>query len=127
MDGTTQEVSKSICLSTGAHLLLSRLVNVLLQCKYQCNVLCILNFYTVGDVADFPELEFVGCPARYDRQNETYIVDFQWSVPFSPAALSHIELMLIRADRLLRLEDEFNNSKARVFSDNVPVNVSYCQ
>ena len=85
---------------------------------------------TVGGIVDFPELEIVGCPAKYDRQSEAYIVDFQWRVPFSPAALSHIQLITIRADRLLKLHDEFNDFtllQPGVFSDTVSVNVSYFQ
>ena len=85
---------------------------------------------TVGGIFNFPELEIVGCPARYDHQNEVYVVDFQWRVPFSPAALSHIQLLSIRADRLLKLDDELNDFtllQPGVFSDTVPVNVSYFQ
>ena len=84
---------------------------------------------TVGGI-NFPELEIVGCPARYDHQSQAYIVNFQWRVPFSPAALSHIQLISIRADRLLKLDDEFNDFtllQPGVFSDTVTVNVSYCQ
>ena len=94
------------------------------------NSLVILIINTVGGVADFPELEIVGCPARYDHQSEAYVVDFQWRVPFSPAALSHIQLLSIHADRFLRLDDEFNDYtllQPGVFSDTVPVNVSYFQ
>ena len=72
----------------------------------------------------------MGCPARYDRQSETYVVDFQWKVPFSPAALSHIEFMSLHGDVLLKLNDEFNDFtllQPGVFSDTVPVNVSYFQ
>ena len=69
----------------------------------------------------------MGCPARYDRQNETYVVDFQWRVPFSPAALSHIQLISIHADILVRQEDDFILLQPGVFNDTVTVNVSYCQ
>ena len=64
----------------------------------------------------------------YDRLNETYVVNFQWRVPFSPAALSHIELILIQAHILLKLGDEiydFTLIQPNVFSDTMPVNVSY--
>ena len=70
----------------------------------------------------------MGCPARYDRQSEVYVVDFQWNVPFSPAALSHIELLRVHADVLLNLTDGVNGYtllRPRVFEDTLPVNVSY--
>ena len=64
----------------------------------------------------------------YDRLNETYVVDLQWRVPFSPAALSHIEFISLRADILLILSDfgdDFTLIRPGVVSDAVPVNVSY--
>ena len=70
----------------------------------------------------------MGCPAEYDPQSETYVVDFQWRVPFSPAALSHILLLLVHADVLLNLPDgvnDFTLLRPRVFEDTLPVNVSY--
>ena len=88
-------------------------------------VLDILILYAVSSVIGFPELEIVGCPARYDRQSEVYTVDFQWEAPFSPAALSHIRVFAIRADVLLRLvANEFAVARVGVFFADVPVNVS---
>ena len=55
-------------------------------------------------------------------------MDFQWRVPFSPAALSHIEFMSLRADVLLNLSDysdDFTILRPGVFFETVPVNVSY--
>ena len=79
--------------------------------------------YAVSSVADFPTLEIVGCPARYDRLSETYVVDFQWRVPFSPAALSHIKVFAIRADVLE--VNTFTLIRLGVFFADIPVNVSY--
>ena len=77
---------------------------------------------------DFPTLEIVGCPViYYDRQNEVYEVDFQWRVPFSPAALSHIAHLLIFTDVLLKLDDDYDDFTLlhpRVFTDSLPVNVT---
>ena len=70
----------------------------------------------------------MGCPARYDPQNEVYVVDFQWRVPFFPAALDHIELLLVHADVLLNLPDgvnDFTLLRPTVFKETLPVNVSY--
>ena len=71
----------------------------------------------------------MGCPATsYDPQSETYVVDFQWRVPFSPAALSHIELLAIHVDKLLRLNDDFNDFSPLQLGlkpHNVYVNVRY--
>ena len=68
------------------------------------------------------------CPTTsYDRLSETYAGNFQWRVPFSPAALSHIELLLVRASVLLNLTDDPNNDftllRPGVFSKNVTVKV----
>ena len=64
--------------------------------------------YAVRGDPNFPELEIVGCPAIYDRLSETYTVNLQWRVPFSPAALSHIALLVIRESVLLDLSDGVN-------------------
>ena len=88
----------------------------------------ILYAVTSDDFSAFPELEIVGCPARYDHQNEVYEVDFQWRVPFSPAALDHIVLLIVHADVLLNLTDDVNDFtllQPRVFKDCLSVNVSY--
>ena len=76
----------------------------------------------MSSVIDFPELEILGCPATYDRLSETYVVNFQWRVPFSPAALSHIEVFAIRAD-IFNLK--FTLIQVGVFFADVPVHVSY--
>ena len=93
------------------------------------SVQCYTYFSAVGThFPGFPELEIVGCPARYDCQNEVYIVDFQWNVPFSPAALDHIELLIVHADVLLNLPNgvnDFTLLRPQVFDDTLPVNVSY--
>ena len=74
------------------------------------SVMCYIHLHVYAVTSDdFPELEIVGCPASYDHLSEMYIVDFQWRVPFSPAALSHIELLAIHVDKLLRLSDDFND------------------
>ena len=72
----------------------------------------------------------MGCPARYDYLSDTYVVNFQWRVPFSPAALSHIELLVIRADVLLDLSEGINDFtilRTGVITDNETINVSYVQ
>ena len=68
----------------------------------------------------------MGCPViYYDRQNEVYEVDFQWRVPFSPAALSHIAHLLISTDVLLKLgDDDFTFLRPQVFTGSLPVNVT---
>ena len=82
--------------------------------------------HAVDSVVDFPTFEIVGCPAHYDRQSETYVVDFQWRVPFSPASLSHIEHLTISADLLLDLNDEVVVMiQPEVFYKILPVNVSH--
>ena len=85
-------------------------------------------FHAVQGVDNFPNLEIVGCPARYDRLNETYVVDFQWRVPFSPAALSHVYRFSLDAHRLLRLHDDVNDFillLPGVISDSETINVSH--
>ena len=86
-------------------------------------------FHAVHHVDNnFPKLEIVGCPARYDHLNEAYVVDFQWRVPFSPAALSHIELLSLRAHRFLHLHDDNNIPlQPGVISDSETINVSCVQ
>lgn len=41
----------------------------------------------------------------FDSITELYWVDFQFTSPFSPAVLSHIEIFLVRVDSLKRLID----------------------
>ena len=95
------------------------------------SVMCYIHLHLYAVTSDhypgFPDLEIVGCPARYDPQNEVYEIDFQWNVPFSPAALSHIQLMSLRIDVMLKLNDDFTDFtvlRPGVFSGNVTVNVS---
>ena len=40
----------------------------------------------------------LSCPFRYDGEAEKYIVDFQFTLPFSPATLSNVAAYVVRAD-----------------------------
>ena len=46
----------------------------------------------------------------FDPQGQYYHVDFKFGLPFSPAALSHIQELVIRVDVLLRLEVGANDT-----------------
>ena len=91
---------------------------------------CIHLLYAVtsGNFPDFPKLEIVGCPVTYHRLIGAYIVNFQWRVPFSPAALSHIKLILLRIDVMQYLMDRLNDfTIPGILNVNETVNVSYLQ
>ena len=50
---------------------------------------------------DFPELQ-LSCPFTYNREEERYIVDFQFTAPFSPATLSNTQVFVIRVNSFQR-------------------------
>ena len=69
----------------------------------------------------------MSCPAIYDNQSEEYVIDFQWRVPFSPAILDHINVSVITASRLRKLNDNFDDPspiQLGLLFDTVPVHVS---
>ena len=130
VDGTTQEVSEKIRLpgvviTTNTLTPLALVNDIFCVCISKCQTFGYTYFYAVLDALDFPTLEIVGCPVTYDRQNEVYEVDFQWRVPFAPAALSHIQHLWIATDVLLELgDDDFTFLRIGVFTDTLPVNVT---
>ena len=78
-----------------------------------------------GD-GSIPHPESLGCPIMFDSERQQYQVDFEFRLPFSPAALSHIQALVIRVDKFLRLEGGLNHRTfiVEVGVDQAIINVS---
>ena len=50
---------------------------------------------------DFPELQ-LSCPFIYNRAEERYIVDFQFTAPFTRATLSNIQVFVVHVHSFQR-------------------------
>ena len=74
-----------------------------------------LNFSVLR--GDFPELQ-LSCPFTYNREEERYIVDFQFTAAFSRATLSHTQVFVVRVDSFQR---PFSPIQLGLSRDNIDV------
>ena len=54
-----------------------------------------------ADESSFPHIEILGCPTTpFNHSKQKYEVKFQWRILFSPAALSYIDNIRLREEKV---------------------------
>ena len=85
----------------------------------------IFSLSVVSGDESIPHPESLSCPISFNTERQQYQVDFKFQLPFSPAALSHIQALVIRVDELVRVEGRTDPVILTVGFDTININVSF--